>query len=423
MKKVFNHKLFKVFGLNSLAVFAKMGAMFFWVKLQALFIGVEGFALIGDFKNFTTSTKTISTLGFDSGVVSLVSKNKGDLEALSKIISTSFFSRLFFSGLISLVLILFSTTISSFIISSNEIFESVVILLAIFVPFYSINSLLLAVLNGLGAFKRLIIVNIIATLVGFVISVSLLYWYHLKGVLISFAVVESLVVGITFFFLKKFNFKLSYRFLEADILKKLLSFSAMTLISAIVVPFSTIYIRNLIRGELGVDEVGYWETLNRLSGYYMFVITSTIGMYYLPKIASITNDIDLQKEFKGYLKFFGLSFLMIIVGVYSLRYFIIDLILSRDFYPVADLILFQLLGDYVKIFILFFGYKMIADRDLKKYIALELFFYALYIALSYYFLKVYQDVKYVVLSYFLSYVGAVFLVVIFYGKNFFSKKV
>ena len=421
MRNIFQHTLFKVFTLNGISVLIKMLVSFFSVKLYAIFIGPEGFALVGNFRNFTTSTKTLSTVGFDNGVISLVSRSQNDSSSLHKIYATAFYARLLVSLLVSAVLLCLSNYFNILFFENNH-FKNIIILFAIALPFYTINTLFLSILNGLGRFKRLIIINIISTIVGFLILFLLVFYLKLKGAFLSLSVIESIVIVVTLFFLRRQGIFFSIRYLDKEILKKLLSFSAMALASAIIVPVSNFFIRNLIIENISVLQAGYWEALNRLSGYYMLIITSSITIYYLPKISSIKTKGEFRSEFKSYLSVFGIGFVILSLIVLIFKNEIITLILTSKFDPVVDLISYQLLADFIKLIVLFFGYKMISDRDVKKYLFVEVSFYVLYSILSYYFIHTLHDgIKYVVISYLISYIAMFFIMFFFYRKHLFSK--
>ena len=61
-------------------------------KLLAVFVGPSGMALVGNLRNFSTSLESISTLGFQNGIVKYVAENKDDKQQLQKTIATVFIS-------------------------------------------------------------------------------------------------------------------------------------------------------------------------------------------------------------------------------------------------------------------------------------------------------------------------------------------
>ena len=88
-----NNPLLRVFGYSSTATIVQFITGFVTIKIIAHFLGTEGMALLGNFKNFNSSLKKISTLGFDSGITKLISEHKDNSKKTNQIISTSLISR------------------------------------------------------------------------------------------------------------------------------------------------------------------------------------------------------------------------------------------------------------------------------------------------------------------------------------------
>ena len=87
-KKILTSELFKISSLNSINVFTKIGAGLITSKVLAIYVGPSGMALIGNLRNFLASFDSISSLGFQNGIIKYVAEKKeSDLE-LKKINST-----------------------------------------------------------------------------------------------------------------------------------------------------------------------------------------------------------------------------------------------------------------------------------------------------------------------------------------------
>ena len=90
IKKIAQSQLFKITSLNSLSVLIKIATGLITSKLLALFVGPSGMALVGNLRNFMTTLESVSTLGFQNGIVKYVAENDDNEKELSKIISTVF---------------------------------------------------------------------------------------------------------------------------------------------------------------------------------------------------------------------------------------------------------------------------------------------------------------------------------------------
>ncbi|MFB0911096.1 MAG: polysaccharide biosynthesis C-terminal domain-containing protein, partial [Flavobacterium sp.] len=158
-------------------------------------------------------------------------------------------------------------------------------MLALSLPWYVVSLFLIAVLNGLGSFKKVIWVNSIGNIIGLVVSVVLIVEYKTFGALVAFVITPALLFFVSIYFLNKeiSIFKTikrsSYDF---TVLRKLSSYSIMALVSAVLGPFIYLAIRNNIIQTLGVNQAGFWETMTRISNYYMLFVTTILTVYFLP---------------------------------------------------------------------------------------------------------------------------------------------
>lgn len=393
-------------------------ASFASIKFIAYFLGAEGIALMGNFKNFSNSVKVFSTLGFDSGITKLVAEHKEDQEKAKEIITTALVSRILFSFLISMVLVLGVTSINRYVFI-DYYFENIIYIFAVFLPLYSINTFFIAVLNGFKKFKTLISLNITSTIVGLIFSLILIYYKNLSGALIGIAMMESIVILVTLIYPKnkkiKFFFPLSY--FSTKHLKLLFHFSLMSLTSALIKPNGELYLRSLIIENQGAIAAGYWEALNTISRYYLLIFSSGLTMYYLPRLSEIKSDVELKKEIQNYFKILVPIFLVVISIVYLLKKQIVLIVLNASFLEITDLFLWQIIGDTFKILSLGFAYIFIARMMTFKYILTELFFYIIYISSAHLLIKNYQT-EGVVLSYTISYIVYFCLMLVIFRKLF-----
>src|SRR5262249_53188836 len=152
--------------LNSVSILIRFCIGFITSKVIAIFVGPGGMALVGNLRNFITTTEAFASLGFENGVVKYVAEQKDEKEKLKVTLSTIFISVTAVSGLLSLVLYLFAdyfnTTVFGNLYQCNFVFRA----LALALPFYIGNIFLIATINGLGKFKKVIYINIIGSLIG-----------------------------------------------------------------------------------------------------------------------------------------------------------------------------------------------------------------------------------------------------------------
>jgi PST family polysaccharide transporter len=181
-----------------------------------------------------------------------------------------------------------------------------------------------------------------------------------------------------------------------------LRFALMTLVSAFTVPVSQLIIRGYLIGRFSLHEAGWWEGINRLSGMYLMIITSSFGVYYLPKLSELTAGSDIKREIKTAYKVIIPCLLVGLPCVYFGRFFIIRVLFSEEFYGMAGLFLWQLVGDFLKISSWLIAYLMHAKAMVRLFVLSEIIFSMLYVGCAI-FLSRLMGLKGIVVGYGLNY--------------------
>ena len=376
IKKITQTQLFKISSLNSLSVILKIGIGLITSKLLAVFVGPSGMALVGNLRNFLTSLESISTLGFQNGIIKYTAENQKNENQLKKIIATVFVSLLGIAIVLSCVLFFFASFWNTAIFGNNFDYAIVFKALALGLPWYAISVFMLAIINGLGQFKKVIWINIIGNGIGLLVSIIMVLQYKTLGALLSLVISPALLFFVTFYFInKEINFFKTIRFHQYDfqIVKNLSSYSIMALVSSVLGPLVFLVIRKNIIETVGLEQAGFWETITRISTYYMLFVTTILSVYFLPKLAVAKNNLETKKVFWSFYKTILPVFMVALVVVYFLRFFIVNLLFTNEFLPVTTLFFWQLTGDVLKVASLILGYQFFAKKLTAAFIISELF--------------------------------------------------
>lgn len=422
LKYINNNVLVKVASLNSASVIIKIIAGFLTSKFIAIFVGSEGMALVGNLRNFLSSAQSLSILGLYNGVVKYIAEFKKNTVELSKTISTVFYLGFIATTLVSFVCYFKADYINDIIFKDYNDYAYVIKIMALALPFYSLNMLAFSIMNGFSKYKYLIVFNIFGQILGATVTILLIWQDQIDGALIAVVVAESLIFLITLVgiinrqnfmpFIKASKFSLDYA-------KKLSSYSGMALFSAIILPIIAITIRSYIIDSVGFKEAGFWEAMNRISKYYLMFVSSLLTLYILPKFAEIDNIKDFRKEvfsfYKTIIPVFGLGLIII----YFLRHIIIQIVLTSEFKPVEELFLWQLLGDFVKVLSIVIAYQFLAKRMFWHYIITEAFAVTILYFTSIYFIDVF-GVKGAVIAHFVTYVMHYSLILLIFSSSLFG---
>ncbi|MEY8847525.1 O-antigen translocase [Psychroserpens sp. XS_ASV72] len=422
IKYINTNVLFKVAHLNTATIATKIIAGILTSKAIAVFIGVEGMALIGNLRNFLSAIQSFAILGFYNGFVKTIGKFKEDAVELSKTISTTYYLGFFSTILMSFLCYYNASFINGFLFSENYNFTYVIQVLALALPFYSLNMFCFGIMNGFSNYRMLLVINIIGQVLGLLITLYLIYIEHIDGALVAAVIAPSLIFLITLVGIinrRSLIGQIKITNVSIEVLKTFAPYAVMALVTSIALPLTSIMIRNFIIDELGIRQAGYWEAMNRISDYYLMFVTSIMTLYIIPRFSEIDNKEEFRKEvfdfYKSIMPIFGIGLLLI----YFLRPFIVNLVFSDAFQPVEELFFWQLLGDFVKVLSIVIAYQFLAKKMFAQFIIIEIFLVVILYLTSIYLIELF-GLKGAVMGHFFSYLMHYLIVLLVFSSSLFG---
>ncbi|AZE77568.1 O-antigen translocase [Pseudomonas synxantha] len=371
--------------LNGIAVIIKMLTLLGINKMLAIYVGPSGYAALGQFQNAVQMITTFSTGAISTGVTKYTAEYQDDEEAQRRVWRTAGTIAFIGSIVTSIVIGGFSKTLAVWCFNDESLYR-VFIWCAATVVFFSFNTLLLAILNGKKDIKRYILANIGGSILSLIVTIIMVVLYGLYGALVSLVLYQSIAFFVTCLLCYRtpwFRFSNLFGRLDRQVIINLTKFTAMALTTAACVPVSHILVRNYLGTEFGWEAAGYWEAMWRLSTAYLLLVTTTLGLYFLPRLSELVNPGDIKKEIlQGYKLILPVA---IVCGllIYILRDFIIGLLFTSAFSPMRELFAWQMLGDTLKIASWLLAYLMLGKAMVKLYIFTEVVF-----AFGFYFLTI-----------------------------------
>lgn len=418
-----NKQLLKVMSINSIAVFVRLVTGFILSKAIAIFIGPQGLGIIGNLRSFFSSIQTIASLGFYNGIVKYVAEHKNNTKELSKILSTSYYLGFIAMLGTSMILYFFAPFWSVQILNSPD-YSHVIKTLAAGISLMIVDYFCLAIINGFSRYKVYTILNITTTIFSLLITIILLWQYKLEGILYAIVITPALALFITLtiiFRQKSFVKLLKASSIDWNYAKKLIEYSLMALLTAIIIPPTIIAIRNHIVTTEGLTEMGYWEAMNRISNYYLVFVTSLLSLYLFPKLSEANTIKQFRQEIFG---FYKTLMPLVIAGLFTLyffRHFFIKLFLSSEFAPMECLFSWQLSGDFFRILSAVLAYQFMAKKMTKSYIFTEILSALIWYLSSIFFINKY-GFQGAAIGYFICYSAYFFILIICFRKQLFAKE-
>lgn len=381
--------LIKTSLLNGIAVIIKMLTLLGINKILAIYVGPSGYAALGQFQNAVQMITTFASGAINTGVTKYTAEYYEDELKQRQVWRTAGTIALIGSALTGLIIAVFNQRLAAYFLKNND-FGGVFLWFAATLVFFTFNTLLLAILNGKKAIGRYVLANIAGSVFAFIATTILAILWGLYGALIALAIYQSITFFVTLLICYNAHwFKIDYLFgkIDRQTALNLGKYTAMALTSAACIPISQILIREHLGENFGWNAAGYWEAISRLSNAYLMLATTTLSVYYLPKLSELNSFRLIKKEiFQGYKVILPIAALSGL-SIYLLRDFIIVLLFTKDFSPMRELFAWQMIGDTLKIGSWILAFVMLSKAMTTLYISTEIIFSISFVVLTWLFTK------------------------------------
>jgi len=383
--------LIKTSVLSAIATIVRIATGFVATKIIAVYVGPSGLAVIGQLQNFINVILMFAGDFLRTATTKYTAEYSDDEDKKYKLWSSAISIIVILNILIFTTLFLFSDLISEYLLKSTT-YSYILKILAISLPFFVLNTMLLSILNGQRQIKKYIILNISLSIVSLILVSILSVNYGLDGALVAYVINQSVVLFITLIVVRnEYWFKLKNFFQGSNTkdIKKLLGFAMITLAAVLSSNISLIYIRDFITESISLDSAGYWQGVWVLSQVSLMLITTSLTTYFLPTISSLKTKVEISKELKKVIIFILPIAMLISLSVYLLRDIIIHILYTKEFLGMNELFLWQMIGNVVKVGGWLFGYVLVAKAMVKYTVSTEIFFALTFVGLSIYLIDNY----------------------------------
>lgn len=410
--------LIKTSLLNGIAVLIKMLTMLGINKVLAVYVGPSGYAALGQFQNAVQMITVFASASINTGVTKYTAEYYDDESRQHSIWRTAGTLALIGSILSGAFVALFNKQLAGWFLKDVSL-GGVFIWFAVGLVFFSFNTLFLAVLNGKKEIPRYVAANISGSLFALAVTAIMAIKLGLYGALVALAIYQSLAFFVTLLICSRLHWFRVRHFIgridKASAIN-LSKYVAMALTSAICAPLSLILVRDHLGASFGWSAAGYWEAMWRLSAAYLMLITTTLSVYYLPRLSELKNIKEIRREL-------ALAYRLIIpvtmlggITLYFMRDIVIELLFTSEFSPMRELFAWQMLGDTLKIGGWILAYLVLSKAMYKFYIVTEIIFAISFVGFAWLFTG-YFGIQGVVIAYVVIY-ALYWLVMAVYTSSF-----
>lgn len=376
--------LIKTSLLNGIAVAVKVASALVLNKILAVYVGPAGYAIIGQFQNAVSIVVSLAGSVVATGVTKATAQHYDDEARQHAVWQTAIRFSLGASLIAGVSLLFVGDWLSTWLLHRTDM-SSVFVWLGLALPAMAANNLLMAIINGKKEVGIYVLANIIGSLLSLVVIGLLAYYFGLYGALVAFTINPAIVLISTAAMVARrdwFRARFLWGQMNRSALRELSGFGLMGLTSALTLPVTFMLIRDHLATTLGLSAAGYWQASWKISEIYLMLVTTTLSVYYLPRLAEIRTAHELKTEI---MKIYRFVMPVVLVGaatIYLLRDFIIHTLFTPDFIPMRELFSWQLAGDVIKIGSWILAYIMFGRAMVKVFVITEIAFSMSFVLLS-----------------------------------------
>ena len=362
-------------------------------KLLAVFLPPTAFACVVQFMNFMMMGQATSSLALQNGWVSLSAQNKNNLDRLRGVWRGGFRLTTFASILTFVVALVlcFTVPLESFFPGIHPRLVQAAVIFAL-PGVFATNMITItsSVMNGLGHYRRWALINMTTSLWQMLWVAFFLYTGQLS--VLSIVATQSIVAGI---FAIRIAARAGFSFSEIrktalDIRSPWISYALMGIVPMLLSPIVLTFMRVTIGENLGWNAAGIWQGIWKISDFLTAFFSAILGVIILPKVSEKLTKTAFWGLFRSILFKTMLLALVAVVVLYFGRSLLVTVMLSSAYAGAADYIPLQLLGDFFRVGNWALGLVLVARRETKVFLALEVCSSLVLSIATYAFVKLYE---------------------------------
>ncbi len=372
----------RALGWGTMQSLLRMALGMISVKITASYLGPSGVALIAQLTNLLSLVAALVTNGVDTAVTRFTAEHQDEPEKVMRVFSSGLRLSLVISILLSLVFVLLDQELAQWLFRDAKL-AWIIQLLAIATPFIVIAPLLTGFFTGLKEFTTTSEITMVSSLMSFALFVLMTIKYGVAGGMAAIIIGSGIVFfvalpwGIAKRFFSKWHFIAKP---NKKIVLRILRFFPLAVARGSVLPLVLFFIRDDIIDLYGIEVAGYWQAVWRVSEVYLAVLSSTLSLYFMAHISSISEPLMLAREIRSTAAKMFLLTAILALGIYVLRNFIVLGLYTPEFRPMLNLFAYQLLGDVMWMTVRCLS-MVLVSKDLHRwYVALEIIIPVLFLA-------------------------------------------
>jgi PST family polysaccharide transporter len=335
-------------------------------KYLAVNIGPEGFGIYGLLTSFFGMISIFAGTWLGAGTTKYIAEYSGkdDDKKKNQIFTFTFFFVSIICVFLTIVLVVFRKFFISHFLS-KDVLESYYLLFAAGFIGMNLQTILLSILQGVLQVKMVVKSRILISIVDVLLIISLVYLFHLLGFFIGILISSLFAAGILYFYVyKECGFRFTKFSFKEDIVKKMMSFGGVSLLTGSINLGSVYLQRFILVQRMGISSVGIFQ-----AGYaimnHIGLVNRGSSFHLFPTMSREMENVNRVKQLNEYLTFILLVTIPISVAAILFGKIAIQILYSSEFLPLSSYFFWFILAQFVIIIMTSFQTTVIGMAKLK----------------------------------------------------------
>ena len=360
-------------------------------KVAALFLGTEGFGIVGLFNSTLDMVRNITSLGINQSAVRDISEAAG-CEDEGHVRSTVTMVRFWYwiTGFLGMFVVLVLSPYLSEWTFGNRDYTWSFVFLSVIPLLTSISAGQLAILQGLRQLKRLALSNLYGGAIGLVFLIPFYYYWGIRGI-VPYLIVASLIsLLLSWYYVRRLRIASVVQSWRTNLRSgtHMMKLGIMLTVAGTLGTGVGYLIRIFISRTGGLDDVGLFTAGFSLIDTYIGLVFTAMGTDFYPRLSAVNRDNAAVSQLVNHQAEVGVLILSpMLVAFMLFAPVVLTILYSSKFVPITGMIQWAILGVLLKASSWPMAFVLLAKAETKLYFIQEVFFNfynLLFIILGYY---------------------------------------
>ncbi len=364
------------------------------IKLCAIILGTTGMGVFNQLSFLSNKMSTFTLLSTGEAFVKQLAENAHSDNAKQLVLSAlkSYITLIFIFMLSSsVVLFLLSEKITLYVFGDIQYFQVFLVAL-VSLPLLVVNSIPYSLMRAFKDINAIAKARIIIVLINLFHALPLIYFFALKGAVISVFLSHLVGMIVNVFFAKKLYFRkfdisilnIGKAELVPKFVKELITFSGFGISIGLYVIASEFICRSIVISHLGIDAIGLYGPIIMWSTLFTSFLVPALTTYLFSSLCQSKTNLEISGLLNDGLRLATFGLLPLLFLAIPYRELIISIFYTVEFIAVEKYLPFHFIGVIFQVWFSVLSSSMTSTGRIRQHGFFRFFYLSLDIAVTYY---------------------------------------